>query len=97
MEMQVVVERVEGNGYLARTPFGWSAEGATPEEAVLNLQRETDRRLADGMTMRVITVPNGGHPYAPLIGSLKGHPALDEWREAMAEYRRQVESDPDRL
>ncbi len=34
-----------------------------------------------------------GHPWRRVIGSLANNPLYDEWREAMAEYRRQREAE----
>jgi hypothetical protein len=107
MEMQVVVERVEGNGYLARTPLGWSAEGLTPEEAVKNLQQEAARKLAGGATLTTIRVPTTGEkfirvpdpnvdPWEALIGTWDPNdPVIQEWQQIIEENRRSRDNDPD--
>lgn len=106
MEMQVVVERVEGNGYLARTPLGWSAEGPTPEEAVKNLQQEAARKLANGATVTTIRVPTadakfirapdpGVDPWEALIGTWDpDDPVIREWQQIIEENRRSRDNDP---
>lgn len=105
MEMQVVVERVEGNGYLARTPLGWSAEGPTPEEAVRNLQQEATRKLAGGATLTTIRVPTTNqkfmrvpddpNPWRALIGTWDPNdPVIQEWRRIIEENRRAADDDP---
>jgi hypothetical protein len=98
VQIPVLIEPTGRNGYVARAgaPFNWSAEGATPDEAVEKLRQEASRRLAAGAAVAAIDVPDGGHPFAPLVGSLNGHPLLDEWRQAMADARRAEDGDPGR-
>ncbi len=109
MELQVVVERVEGNGYLARTPLGWFAEGPTAEEAVKNLQQEAARRLAGGATVTTVRVPTpgekfirgpalGADPCEALIGTWDPNdPVIQGFKQAVEEYRRSRDNDPDSL
>jgi hypothetical protein len=107
MELHVVVEQVEGNGYLARTPLGWSAEGPTPEQAVKNLQEEAARKLAGGATVTTIQVPTpdtrfirapdpGLDPWKAMIGTLDlNDPVIREWMQIIEENRRAADNDPD--
>jgi hypothetical protein len=95
----VLIEPVAGNGYVARagSPFNWSAEGSTPEEAVQRLQAVATAQQAAGMKAAAITMDGGGvHPHAAFVGALKDSPLWDEWRKAIEEYREVIENDPNR-
>jgi len=101
MEIPVLVEPVAGNGYRAtsRSLLDLSAEGPTPEEAVGRLRGLLQERMAAGsrvVSMRVspTELPAAEHPWARFAGDLKDDPLLEEWKQAMAEYRQQVENDP---
>jgi len=91
MELPVLIERVEGNGYRASGPgpFALTAEGATPEEALRKLREQVTSRAAAGDRFGSLEVPREEHPLAPFGGYLKGHPLLERWKQAMAEYRRE--------
>jgi hypothetical protein len=98
MEIAVLIEPVAGNGYRARTgpPFDWSADGATPEEAVRKLQAVASAKQSAGAQVATITVNRGVHSHAEFVGSMKDSPLWDEWRKAIEEYREQIENDPNR-
>ena len=98
MEIPVLIEPVAGNGYVARTgsPFNWSAEGATPEEAVQKLQAVATEQQAVGIRTTTITMGASVHPHAEFVGAMKGSPLWDEWRKAIKEYREEIEKDPNR-
>src|SRR5690242_7695159 len=96
MQIPVLIERVEGNGYRARggEPFALTAEGATREEALQRLREVIKSRLADAECVSV-EVPTTDNPWLRLEGVYKDDPLFDEWQAAIAEYRRQVDLDPD--
>jgi predicted RNase H-like HicB family nuclease len=50
MQISVLVEPVAGNGYRAKgaEPFGFSAEGATREEAIAKVRQLCQARLSGG-------------------------------------------------
>ncbi len=98
MEIPVLIEPLPGSGFVARTgsPFDWSAEGATPEEAVRKLQSLASEHQASGVKTAAISVNGGAHPWAEVAGSMKGNPLLEEWRKAVEEYREEIENDPNR-
>src|SRR5437867_3488057 len=98
MEIPVLIEPVPGNGYLARTgsPFDWSAEGATPEEAVCKLQAVASAQQAAGVKLAAISVNGTVHPHAAIVGSMKNSSLREEWRKAVEEYREEIENDPNR-
>ena len=98
MEIPVLIEPLPGTGFVARTgsPFEWSAEGATPEEAVRKLQSVALERQAAGVKVDRISVGITEYPYAELVGSMKGCSLREEWRKAVEEYREEIENDPNR-
>ena len=98
MEIPVLIEPLPGSGFVARTgsPFAWSAEGATPEEAVKKLQSLAMERPAAGVHASRINLNGEPHPWAAVAGSMKGNPLLGEWRKAGEEYREEIENDPNR-
>ncbi len=49
MKVPVLIKRVEGNGFVALSSLGLTAEGVTPAEAVQKLKDVTQRTLADGL------------------------------------------------
>jgi hypothetical protein len=97
MEITVLIEPVAGNGYRAKTgdPLGLTAEAATAEDALRALQGLVAQRVASGAQLVQLTVPPGGHPWAPFAGTLRGDPLLEDWKRSMAEYRQSIENDPD--
>src|SRR5258708_6539942 len=97
MQIPVLVERVKGNGYRARgkDPFAVSARGATREEALAKLRAKIQARLKNGTEILGLEVGPQTHPLAEFAGMFKDDPLFDDWQKAIAEYRRQVDKDPD--
>jgi len=98
MQVPVLVEPVGEHGFRATggEPIRVTAEGATPEQALANLKEAIENRLANGA--RLVPLELSGpaeHPWLPYAGTLKDDPLLEPWKEAMAEYRRQRDADPD--
>ena len=79
MQISVLVEPVAGIGYRARgaEPFGFSAEGATRDEAITKVQQLCQARLSSGA--EVVTVELGAppHPWLPFAGMFKDDPDLE--------------------
>ncbi|GAB4457391.1 MAG: hypothetical protein OHK0029_17070 [Armatimonadaceae bacterium] len=101
--MEVLIEK-KSNGYRASTvsPFAVSAEGSTDNEALQRLQEQISERLSTDT--RIVTLDfssatdelNKRRKKEALMrfaGDLKDSPLLEEWKQAMAEYRREVEED----
>lgn len=67
MTVDVLVERIDGGRYRAKTgePFAMSAEGATDQEAVSRVQTALAQRLRDGATLVRVAVGTAG-PTVPL-------------------------------
>ena len=99
MQIPVLVERVKGNGYRARgqKPFAVSARGATREEALAKLRAKIRARLKKGAEIVGLELDPQPHPLAEFAGMFKDDPLFEDWQKAMAEYRRQVDADPDYL
>ncbi len=95
MRLPVFIEPVANNGYRARGACDLSAEGATPAEALGNLQKLIDARLKDGASITSLDVPSQENPWQQFAGMFKDDPLFDDWQKAIADYRRQVDEDPD--
>lgn len=97
MKIPVLIERVNTNGYRAKSgePLVLTAEGATEEEALRNLSDAIKQRVTEGAKIRSLDIDDGDKPWKGLSGWLRDDPMYDEWQEAMAEYRRQVDQGPD--
>jgi hypothetical protein len=94
----VLIERVIGNGYRARgsEPFALSARGVTREEALAKLRAKIQTRLKDGIEVVGLEVGSAENPWIEFAGMFKGDPMIEEWIKSMAEYRQQVEENPNR-
>jgi hypothetical protein len=98
MQIPVLVERVANNGFRARAgePLPFSAEGATPDEAVRNLRAVLDRQFESGKQLRSLDI-GSENPWLALAGMHDPHdPLINEWKQEIEAYRREVEDDPDR-
>lgn len=96
MNVQVVVERVPGSGYVARagSPYDMSAEGATEEEALAKLKQR-----AAAAKVITLDLPNGANPWVAICGDsrhLVGDPMWEEYKQAVEDYRNRVDQDEDR-
>ena len=98
MQIPILVERVKGNGYRARgsEPFALSARGVTREEALARLQAKIQNRLKNGTEIVGLDVGPQPHPWMEFAGMFRDDPWMDDWVQSMAEYRQQVEDDPNR-
>ena len=98
MQLPVLIEPVNNNAYRARTgePLVLSADGATPDEAVRKLQELVGARLHAGARLVQIEVP-AENPWLRGAGMFKDDPLFEQWQKDIAEYRRQVDAEPDAL
>ncbi len=99
MEVPVIIEPVTANGYRV-TGAGWlsvglTAEGATAEEAIDRLAEQIQTRLNAGAKLAELSVPTGAAPWREDAGYLRDDPLYQPWREAMEEYRRKLDEDPE--
>ena len=97
MEIPVVIETVGGNGYRVSgtSPFSFSAEGPTREDAVRNAQEVVARRVAQGLEVTTIQVQPAPAPWARYAGSLRDDPLLEAFRAAVEEYRAMRDAEED--
>jgi hypothetical protein len=98
MQILVLVERLKGNGYRARgsAPFALTVKGATREEALAKLREKIEARLGRAAELVGLEVGAKPHPWMSFAGMFKDDPWIDDWEKSMAEYRQQVEDDPNR-
>lgn len=98
MEIPVLIERVKRNGYRARgtEPFALSARGATREEALAKLRTKIQARLKNGTEVVGLEISTPQQGWTEFAGMFKDDPGIDDWIQSMAEYRQQVEDDPNR-
>jgi predicted RNase H-like HicB family nuclease len=97
MQIPVLIEPVANNGFRAKTgePLPLSADGVTPEDAVRNLRAAFDKHLAGKQLSALDMAPE--NPWLAMAGIFDPNdPLVKEWKNEMAEYRREVESDPNR-
>jgi hypothetical protein len=101
VEVPVLIEPVTENGYRAigagGLSLGLSAEGDTREEAMEKIRELVKARVARGAEIRPLQVPAGPHPWSAQAGWLRDDPMFDAWQQAIEEYRRQRDEDPDAL
>lgn len=94
MQVQVLLEQVENGRFRATGsgPFTFIAEGATEEEATRNYRDEVAARLLNGGKLVAVELPDGAgtiHPWLEFAGTLPDDELTQDWRQAMADYRRE--------
>ena len=94
MQIPVVIERVQGTGYRARSgePLAFTAEAASPHEALWKLQRTIADYLAGEVELTSLEVLSNNHLRRG-AGMFKDNPLFDEWQAAIAENRRKEDAD----
>ena len=96
MQITVLVEPMNGKGFHA-TAFGITAEGATREEALARLKDQVQARLSRGAEVVALEVTPEEHPLMKFAGMFKDDLIFDEWQQAIAEYRDEIDKDDDYL
>jgi predicted RNase H-like HicB family nuclease len=100
MDISIVIEKVEGNGYRATSfvPTHVMAEGRTREEALDQLCKQIRGCLSRAEVVQLhVPLRGESHPWKAIAGSWRHHPDKPQLERNMQEYRRQVDADPDRL
>src|SRR4051794_31234603 len=91
MQIEVVVEKIAGNGYRATTytPFPASTHAPTSEQALSSLREVVRQKVASGAKVVLMDVPAPDHPLAAVAGWLKDDPMFDAWVRARKDNRRE--------
>jgi predicted RNase H-like HicB family nuclease len=99
MQIPVLVEPLKGNGYRARgsEPFALTAKGATREEAIAKLRAKIQQRLKEGAEVVGLDLGVSRPPLLKFAGMFKDDPLFENWQRSIAEYRHEVDEDPDYL
>jgi hypothetical protein len=101
VEVAVIIEPVAGKGYRATgaggLSLGLSAEGPTAAEAIDRLAEQVRMRVDAGAKLAELSVAASVALWKQDAGYLKDDPLYEPWREAMEEYRRQFDEDPEAL
>jgi hypothetical protein len=97
MKIPVLIEATSEDRYRATglAPLADSAEGDTPEAAVEKLKEILRSRLANGARFSVIELPGEMNPWLSGAGVLRDDPLFEDWRQAMADYRREADQAED--
>ena len=53
-------------------------------------------RLRNGAEIVTLELGQAPHPLTEFVGMFKGDPMIDEWKQAMSDYRRKIDESPDR-
>ncbi len=99
MEISVLVEQVDANGFRA-TGLGLDAasEAPTREAALEGLRRLLRDKLGGAELIRLeIPLARENHPWKPLVGRFSRHPDVDEVEQHLRDYRRDVDEQGDRF
>lgn len=89
MQIATLIEPIAGRGFRAstRSPIEISVEAESREEAIRQLQAGVRARLAEGAEIINVETTDKPNPWVEFAGGLPGHPLLEEWHKAMADYR----------
>ena len=93
MEIPIIVEPAGDNAFRASSGGLWGLETEAPtrDEAIQRLRELIDCRLDAGAEVCELEIRGSAHPLARFAGMFEGDPALQSWKDAMAEYRQQTE------
>jgi hypothetical protein len=96
----VLIEPVGYQGFRATggPPLEVSAQGTTRDEALARLREAIEQRMKGGavlVPLEVATAAEYPNPWVQGAGMFRDDPLFDQWQAAIAEYRREVEEDPD--
>ncbi len=101
MDVSVIIEPISGSRYRAigagGPSVGLTAEGVTAAEAISRLTELIQSRLLAGARVTELSVGAGAAPWTEDAGYLRDSPLYQPWRDAIEEYRRQLDLDPEAL
>ncbi len=97
MKIPVLIEPISQQRYRATggEPFVGSLEAETADGALAKLKQQIDDRLSQGARIALIDLPSGTNPWLDMAGIFHDDPLFDEWQHAIADYRREVNQNPD--
>ena|SRR5438105_726690 len=99
MSIHVLIERLANNGFRATSgePLAVSVEAPTREEALAQLKKRLLARLKNGAELVPLDMAPEAHPWMEFAGMYDADdPAVQEWENAMADYRRKIDENPER-
>lgn len=98
MKIPVIVRSISNNGFRAEgaLPISVTAEGATRAEALEKLRQVIKDHLSGGTELTYLDLGEPENPWLKIAGAYVNEPYFDDYLQAIAEYRRQVNDDPDR-
>lgn len=98
MQIPILIERIDGNGYRARggEPLPVVVEAPTRDEALAKVTEQLQARLQNGTEWTSVELPEQPHPLAKYIGMFKDDPLIEDWKKSMAEWRRKRDKHPER-
>ncbi len=99
MKIAAFIEQTKGNSYRAfsTSPAEVEADGTTREQAIDRLRETLQQRLAQLEVVEVdVAAKVEPHPWLTIAGSWKDRPGMDEFEQAVRDYRRQVDEDESR-
>jgi hypothetical protein len=100
MDISVMLERVNGNGFRATAlmPTALMTEAQTREEALDRIQTLISEKLSQAEVVQVhVPAVAGPNPWLSIAGTWRDHPDMDEVVANIEEYRRETNADPTRL
>ena len=98
MQIPILIEPMEGNGYRAigGEPFAMTAEGSTQDEALANLREKLQAKLCNGAVVVPLDLPARPHPLAEFVGMFKDDPLIEDWKKSMKAYRKKRDKEADK-
>ena len=98
MQIAVLVEPNRPQGFRATAPThpGFTAEGPTEDAAVQMLRDQLGERLKQARMLTVEVPVKTERPWMAAAGCLKDQPDQAAYQDAILDYRRQVDADPNR-
>jgi hypothetical protein len=99
MKIPVLVQSENSNGFRAELlpSAALIGEGSTPEAAMDKLREAIQTRIDQGAKIAYVELEEVQNPWLQLVGVYKDDPYLNDYLQALADYRKQVDDDPDRV
>lgn len=99
MEIPVIVEQIQGNGFRARVsmPEALSIEGPSRDAVLASMETLLHEKLSQVEVVRLnVSLPGEENPWLAVAGMWKDNPDALEAEEYARQYRQQVDADPER-